>query len=170
MVGEVFSRRRGSTSITMTFLVIASFLIASMVAGTIFYATNLILKSAQKFEKGVELRSTYRIIYVGGGFNRSEECIFIVLENCGKKPIEALDRIRIVYGCAGKVFSPAYSQIPSFGCWSFREMVYSNGRWEVGEPLILRIYNSSSLQPPYFVELHLDNGLTYSFKFGDKLG
>lgn len=162
--------RRGSTSISATFLIIASFLIASMVAGTIFYATSLILDSVQKFEKDIDLRSSYKIVYIGGGFNRSDDCIFIILENCGKKPVEALDRIKIVYGGIGTLFKPEYCSGKNFGHWNYIEMGYRNGRWDVGEPLIFRIYNGSSISPPYFVELHLENGLTYTFRFGDKFG
>ncbi len=162
--------RKGSTSISMTFLIIASFIIASMVAGTTFYSTKIILESVEKFRKNVELRLNYKILFIGGGFNESEGCIFILLENRGKTPINAVDKIVIVYGGVGVTFKADYSRNMGSGFWNFREIFYENSRWDVGEPILIRIYNTSSLLPPYFVELHLENGLIYSFRFGDKIG
>ncbi|MCX8188790.1 MAG: flagellin [Nitrososphaeria archaeon] len=169
MAGNI-PRRKGSTSISMTFLIIASFIIASMVSGTMFYSTKLILESVEKFRKNAELRLNYRIYFIGGGFNESGKCIFVILENRGKIPINAIDKIVIVYGGVGSTFKPEYSSNKNLGSWNIREMFYENSRWDVGEPILIRIYNVSNIIPPYFIELHLENGLTYSYRFGDKIG
>lgn len=165
-----FSKRKGSTSISLTFLIIASFIIASMVAGTTFYSTKLILESVEKFRKNVELRMNYKIFFIGGGYNASERYFFILLENRGKNPINAINKIIIVYGGVGATFKPEYDLNKNLGTWDYREIFYENGRWDVGEPLLIRIYNSSNIISPYFIELHFDNGLVYSYRFGDRIG
>ncbi|MEM3385201.1 MAG: hypothetical protein QXE78_06715 [Nitrososphaeria archaeon] len=169
-MGINFSNRKGSTSISLTFLIIASFIIASMVAGTMFYSTKLILESVEKFRKNVELRLSYKIFFIGGGYNVSERCFFILLENRGKSPINAIDKIVIVYGGVGTTFKPEYEIGKNPNSWDYREIFYENGRWDVSEPLLIRIYNASNIIPPYFIELHFENGLVYSYRFGDRIG
>ncbi|MCS7108964.1 MAG: hypothetical protein N3G48_07455 [Sulfolobales archaeon] len=109
-----------------------------------------------------------KLIYVHATYDPNLKCFLIYLKNVGSYPIQSLSRASIIFK-GGNSFAMyiQYSDSPSAGCgcWDFVEYGVGNGVIDPAETVAIRIYNSTAIQPPYYLKFITSRGTSVECEF-----
>ncbi len=143
--------------VTTALLVIAGIIVASMIIGTVltqYYIMDSTLKVSGKSLED-KLKAEIRIVH-----GTPEGNNFVVFaKNVGRRII-SLNELNSADVFFGKECEVRYVLGAASRGWNYEETV-SDGVWSIGETLIIKIYNGTSVgNPPYCVKIVLPNGAT----------
>lgn len=146
-------------------IVEAIFTIASIIAASVF-ATLLVGKMNEFHDifaltvksKIQNMKINIAITYAA--YDDSQGFFLVYAKNIGKKTIVALPSADLYFGTLGsaKLYMYDGDGIFSPGEWRFEESTNPDNYWSPGETIIFKIYNETSIDPPYYVKIVLPEG------------
>jgi archaellum component FlaG (FlaF/FlaG flagellin family) len=146
-----------SEGVTTAILVVAGVVVAAMVASTIISQYYIVDSTVRGANRGLEDRLKTRVEVVHGVFEGDHFIVFA--KNTGRRAItvKEVESIDVYFG---KNCETLYRLGSEPWTWSYEELNGDN-IWSVGETLVLRIRNGTTIgPPPYCVKIVLPNGVT----------
>ena len=144
--------------VSTAILVIAGVIMASIFAAALISQTGAIdsaFKSASQNALN-KMKTSIDIIYltVNGSY------FVAYVKNVGQKEISAseLNMTDVYLGNDTTLKLYIYGESGT-DIWNYTETV-SDGVWEPGETIVMKIYNSTALEGPYYIKVVLPNGVS----------
>jgi len=146
-----------SEGVTTAILVVAGVIVAALVVSAVLSQYYLVDSTIRVASWRLEDRLKTRVDIVHGAIEGNHFVVFA--KNTGSRPI-AIGEVEASDLYFGRSCETLYRLGSDPGSWSYEE-VEVDGVWRVGETLIIRVYNSTSIgSPPYCVKLVLPNGVS----------
>jgi hypothetical protein len=146
-----------SEGVTTAILVVAGVVIAAMVVSTIisqYYVVDSTIKGASR---GLEDRLKTKVEIVHGAVEGDHFVVFT--KNTGRRAV-AVKEIESMDVYFGRRCETLYKLGTGPWTWSYEELE-GDSVWSIGETLVLRIRNGTTIgPPPYCVKIVLPNGVT----------
>ncbi len=141
-------------------------LIAAVVAASVFAAAFLtkmgevkdVFVSTMKANVA-KVKTKVAITYAA--FNDTGGFFVVYAKNVGQYEVSPLNKIDVYFGSLGKAILYTYDFDGSFspGEWSYVEFSGKKANvWEIGETIEIKIYNATTVDPPYYVKIVLPYG------------
>ncbi len=151
-----------STTIAHALLTIAAITLAAAFAFTMIAKTSSLTSSISQFifSQSQNLRTSITLIEVH--YDDSLSCFVIYVKNTGEVdyPLSVLNNTDIYIGTYGSSLSLyTYDLSGSTGHWNYTQKGEENSAWDAGETIEIHLYNSTSIEPPYYVRITLPNGI-----------
>ncbi|MCD6428737.1 MAG: hypothetical protein J7L12_03880 [Desulfurococcales archaeon] len=147
-----------SAVVSTAILVIAGVLMASAFAVAIISQAGAIDSAFKLASQNVldKMKTSINIIYltVNGSY------FVAYVKNVGQKSVSAseLNMTDVYLGNDTTLKLYVYGKAGT-GIWNYTETV-NDGVWEPGETIVMRIYNSTALEGPYYIKIVLPNGVS----------
>ncbi|MCI4436981.1 MAG: hypothetical protein JHC33_09265 [Ignisphaera sp.] len=157
-----------SESISIAIIVIASIILAAMVSVALFAqwgvldsSMRLMLRNAQE-----RLETGASIAQVALNTSGTTKYFVIYAKNTGSRALSLneIELIDVYLKDSNKVILATYSSNGGANKWNFTETVPDNV-WSVGETIIIKVYNATSLSTPVTVTLVLPNGVSAEYTY-----
>lgn len=148
-----------STTVTHAILIVAAVTAASILTSTVLFKLGAV-SSAISQSVGSQVEKMLTDVTILGVFYNSTGGYFVVYaKNTGKVAISQLDLASAdvylgTYGSALELYT--YNSTAGAGYWNYSKTKPSPS-WEVGETIVVAVYNRTSVEPPYHVRLCLPN-------------
>jgi len=147
-----------STVISTAIIMIAGVLVASIFAIAIISQVGTIDSTFKSLSRNAldKMKTSIDIVYL----TVNDTYFVVYVKNIGQRSISIneLNSTDIYFGNDTKVKLYTYGTSGS-NIWNYTETV-SDKTWSTGETLIIRIYNSTSIEGPYYIKIVLPNGVS----------
>jgi len=160
-----------------TVVVEAIVMISAVIAASVF-ASALVTKVGELRQAvAAAIRSQVERVEIDAvatyaTYDPGQSCFLVYIKNVGRYsvPYAYLPKADVYFGSTGSAQLYSYDSDgnPAPGEWSFTEALGNgNDRWEPGETIVLRIYNSTAVDPPYYVKFVLPSGSSVEAVFSE---
>lgn len=161
-----------SESINTAIIVIAGLIVASMVSAALITQIAVLDSSMKIAVRSAQDRLQTSISIVLVSLNTtsidSQEIKYFVIyiKNVGSRSIsiQEIQKSDLYIQDSSKTLYMQYSQDSEPGRWSCIEVIPDNS-WDVGETIIVKAYNSTSLIPPIAIRFVLSNGISSEYRY-----
>ena len=141
-------------------------LIAAVVAASVFAAAFLTkmgeVREAFLYSmKASVAKVKTKIVITYATYDDTQGLFLVYAKNVGQYDVLPIDKIDVYFGSLGKagLYSYDYDGVLSPGEWNYVELSGKRANvWEVGETVEIKIYNSTVVNPPYYVKIVLPYG------------
>lgn len=165
MVGLI---RKGISAI-----VIESILIIAGVTLAVIFSSTVMSKFSEFQSRFAATTSeaiqgmSERLTYVYGTYSSSNGCFIVYIKNVGNYPVYSLERASVIFGSIGAATYVPYSDSANSGCgcWTYDEFSIHNGVLDPSEVVAIKIYNSSTIEPPYYLKFTTSKGTSVEAEF-----
>lgn len=151
-----------SSIIVEGIILIAAVIASSILATAIVERTNMVNDAIKQSMKQQADSIKAKIVIVYATYDESIGLFIVYLKNVGKYPIRAIDKMDIYFGEYGKAELYVYDKDGALspGEWSYMEISESkiSNVLEPGETIKILIYNSTVVNPPYYVKIFTPYG------------
>ncbi len=107
-----------------------------------------------------------RLAYVYSTYNEVEGAFAVYVKNVGSYSVYGVEMSTVFFGTVGSSYYFPYCSAGVFtGCWRFIEFNNANGIVEPAETVVIYIYNSTSVAPPYYFKLITPKGSIVESEF-----
>jgi archaellin len=161
-----------SESINTAIIVIAGLIVASMVSAALLTQIAVLDSSMRIAVRSAQDRLQTSISIVLVSLNttsidsQTTKYFVIYIKNVGGRSIstQEIQKSDLYLQDSSITLYMLYSQDSKPGRWSYIEAI-SNGSWDVGETIIVKAYNSTSLIPPVSIRFVLPNGISSEYRY-----
>ena len=147
-----------STVISTAIIVIAGVLMASIFAIAVISQVGAIDSTFKSLSRNAldKMKTSIDIVYL----TVNDTYFVVYVKNTGQRSISIneLYSTDIYFGNGTKVKLYTYGT-SGLNIWNYTETI-SDNTWGTGETLIIRIYNSTSIEGPYYIKIVLPNGVS----------
>lgn len=141
-------------------------LIAAVIAASVFAAAFLtkigeVKETFLYSMKTSVARVKTRVVITYATYDNSQRLFLIYAKNVGQYDVLPIDKIDVYFGSLGKasLYNYDHDGVLSPGEWNYVELSGKRANvWEVGETVEIKIYNSTVVNPPYYVKIVLPYG------------
>ncbi len=161
------SRRGIAGPLSEALLVIVGVVLALLLASTVFSKISLFQSKIDVLSSELSRAMSEKFSYVYATFNETDSSFIIYLKNTGAYPIYGIEEFTVVFGSVGSALYYPYSAsaTTNSSSWKYIELGNRNNVWDPGETLEIIIYNSTTLDPPFFFKLTTANGNSVQVEF-----
>ncbi len=148
-------------------LIVVGIVLALLLASTIFSKISVFQSKVDVLSSQLSRAMSEKFSYVYATYNESDSSFVIYLKNTGDYPIYAIDEFTVVFGSVGSALFYPYNASASTNSssWKYVELGNKNNIWDPGETLEIIIYNSTTINPPYFFKVTTANGNSVQVEF-----
>lgn len=161
-------RRAGvSAPITEALLLIVGITVAAVLGLALLSKTGILQSRFTSVIADVSRSVSERMTFVYATYNSSGGYFIIYLKNVGSQPIHAVDRATLIFGNTTSATFYNYNESGGSGTWRFVELMRKNYVWDPAETIALIVYNSTTIEPPYYFKFTTYSGTSISGEFSD---
>jgi len=150
-------------------------LIAAVIAASVFAVAFLTKMSEVKETflysmKASVARVKTKVVIAYATYDSSQGLFLVYAKNVGQYDVLPIDKIDVYFGSLGKasLYSYDYDGVFSAGEWSYVELSGKKANvWEIGETIEIKIYNATTIDPPYYVKIVLPYGESVEETFSE---
>ncbi len=160
-------RRGVAGPLSEALLIVVGIIVTLLLASTVFSKISLFQSKIDVLSSQLSQAMNEKFTYVYATFNESDSSFIIYLKNTGEYPIYSLDKFTVVFGSVGSALYYPYNEFASTNSssWRYVELGNKNGVWDPGETLEIIVYNSTTINPPFFFKLTTANGNSVQVEF-----
>ena len=152
----------GFTSVVVEGILLITAVVAASVFAVAFLTKMGEVKDAFVYSmKANVAKVKTKIAVIYATYNNSGGFFVVYAKNVGQYDVSPIGKIDVYFGTVGKAVLYNYDLdgVFSHGEWTYTEFSSRKaGVWEVGETIEIKIYNSTVVNPPYYVKIVLPYG------------
>jgi len=157
-----------SESVGTAIIVIAGVILAAMVSAALFSQISLLDSSMRLAVRSAQnrLETSISIVLVSLNTSSTGKYFVVYAKNTGSRAITSseLTQTDLYLTDAQHTVLITYSSSGGYDKWSYVETSL-NGVWDVGETLVIKVYNSTSFSIPTTVVIALPNGVRTEYVY-----
>ena len=161
----------GFTSVVVEGILLISAVVAASVFAAAFLTKMGEVKDAFVYSTKANIaRVKTKITVVYATYNDSEGFFVVYAKNVGQYEVSPISKIDVYFGSLGKavLYSYDFDGIFSPGEWTYIEFTGKKvDIWEIGETIEIKVYNSTTIDPPYYVKIVLPYGESVEETFSE---
>ncbi len=148
-------------------LIVVGIILALLLASTVFSKLSLFQSKIDVLSSELSRSMSEKFSYIYATFNETDSSFIVYLKNTGDYPIYALEKFTVIFGSVGSALFYPYnsSATTGSGAWKYEELGNNNDVWDPGETIKIIIYNSTSIDPPFFFKITSANGNSVQAEF-----
>lgn len=157
-----------SEAVSTAILIIAGVIVATAIASAIYSQASLMGSAMRTVLKASEdrIRTEVRIVHLAVNSSGGISHLLVFVKNTGSRGVSSAELSRSDMYIGSSTCSDAYlySSEPVGGrpTWSFSIIdVDRDGVWSPGETAVVRIFNSTAINPPICAKIVLPNGVVH---------
>ncbi len=163
------SRKRAGISapITEALLLLVGITIAVVLGLALLSKTSILQSRFTSVIADVSRSVSERMSFVYATYNSSGGYFIIYLKNVGSQPIHAIDRATLIFGNSTSALFYEYNESGGPGTWRYVELMRKNHVWDPTETIAVIVYNSTTIEPPYYFKFTTYSGASVTGEFSD---